>query len=126
VHVLVAEDDETNRELVLEVLAMFGYSATGVTDGRSALAALAEQAFDVCVVDCRMVPVGGQEVTREQRRIEAEMGLPRMPIIGLTGDASRANQEACLDAGMDAVLHKPLDVNVLAEAVGRQLVDTSS
>ena len=74
---------------------------------------------DVVVMDIRMPGMDGIEATRRIRAIEAEQKAPRTPIVALTANASAEDSEACLGAGMDGFLVKPLDRERLSAALAR-------
>ena len=80
-----------------------------MTDGDSALEALAVQEFVAALLDQRMPGLDGPDVAREARR----QGL-RLPLIALTANASEADRKTCLEAGMDEFLPKPLDPDQLS------------
>lgn len=106
---LVAEDDPVNALIARKCLENLGIAVTLVTDGDSALEALAVQEFDAALLDQRMPGLDGPDVAREARR----QGL-RLPLIALTANASEADRKLCLEAGMDEFLPKPLDPDQLS------------
>ena len=114
--VLVTEDTEINRELVLELLKKRGHSVSSAADGLEALAALKHAQFDVVLMDEEMPRMNGLEATRAIRKAEAATGR-HVRIIGLTGNASYEDERRCLDAGMDAFITKPVRMERLYEAV---------
>jgi len=116
--VLVAEDNETNQVVVRGLLAQAGYhDVTIVGDGEEALAAMADSAFDLVLMDCRMPRIDGYEAAR---RLRAQ-GFTQ-PIIALTANAAAGERERCLAWGMNEYLSKPIDAvqlaHVLAEWTG--------
>jgi signal transduction histidine kinase/CheY-like chemotaxis protein/HPt (histidine-containing phosphotransfer) domain-containing protein len=114
--VLVTDDTEINRELVLELLKKRGHSVSSAADGLEALAALERTQFDVVLMDEEMPRMSGLEATRAIRKMEAADGR-HIRIIGLTGNASYEDERRCLDAGMDAFISKPVRMDKLYEAV---------
>jgi len=114
--ILVTEDTEINRELVLELLKKRGHSVSSAADGLEALAALERAQFDVVLMDEEMPRMNGLEATRAIRKTEAETGR-HVRIIGLTGNASYEDERRCLDAGMDAFITKPVRMEKLYDAV---------
>ena len=84
-----------------------GYDATPADNGRRALALWERYPFDVILMDCQMPEMDGFEATRRLRRMEAQQGRGRTPIIALTANAILGDRELCLDAGMDDYLAKP-------------------
>jgi hypothetical protein len=114
--VLVTEDTEINRELVLELLKKRGHSVSSAADGLEALAALERAQFDAVLMDEEMPRMNGLEATRAIRKAEAATGR-HVRIIGLTGNASFEDERRCLDAGMDAFITKPVRMDKLYDAV---------
>lgn len=114
--VLVAEDENANRELVIEFLNKRGHSAVGATDGHEALTLVKTQEFDIVLMDQEMPRMNGLEATRSIRQMEAS-SRKRPFIIGMTGNTLEDDQKRCLDAGMDGFLAKPFGMRQLVEAV---------
>ena len=120
--ILVAEDNEINAVLARALLEKLGHRPTIAANGSAAveswLAARAAGApYDRVLMDLHMPGMDGLEATRRIRSIEAEIAAPRTPILALTASASAEDQGACLDAGMDGFLVKPLDRERLAAAL---------
>jgi signal transduction histidine kinase/ligand-binding sensor domain-containing protein/CheY-like chemotaxis protein len=115
--ILLAEDEPVNRLVALAQLASLGYKADTVENGKRALAALRERAYDVLLLDLQMPEMGGLEASR---RIQTEFPAQLRPyIIALTAHALQGDRERCLAAGMDDYLHKPVDLSELELALGR-------
>ena len=112
-NVLAAEDNPTNQLVLKSLLHHAGVSPTIVADGAQALAAAKAQRFDVILMDVQMPNMNGADATREIRRFELDSGRPRTPIIALTANALTHQLQSYLDAGMDAVVTKPIDVGDL-------------
>ena len=120
--ILVAEDNDINALLARALLVRLGHRPTMVADGASAieswLAARAAGApYDRVLMDLHMPGMDGLEATRRIRALEAEQGGAATPIIALTANASAEDRDACLAAGMDGFVIKPLDRERLAAAV---------
>ena len=117
-HVLVAEDNPVNRKLALQQLKKLGYGAEAVADGRQAIEAVAHGDYDLVLMDCQMPEVDGFEATREIRRAESVRG-GHVPIVAMTANALEGDREACLAAGMDDYLAKPVQLSALRATVER-------
>jgi len=114
--ILVAEDSEVNQVLALAMLDSLGHEAIIAADGEAALRALAKGTFDAVLMDVQMPALSGLEATRRFRETEAASGS-RLPIIAMTANAMQGDREACLEAGMDGYLAKPIRRQQLAEAL---------
>ncbi len=120
--VLVAEDNEINALLVRALLHRLGHSPVVAGNGAAALeaftaAARAGAPYDLILMDVHMPELDGLEATRRIRAAEAAQGLPRTRIVALTANAFGEDRDACLAAGMDGFLVKPLDRDRLAEVL---------
>ena len=110
---LLAEDNEINREVALEVLACAGFECAVARTGREAIELLVAQPYDVVLMDCQMPEMDGLAATREIRRLEIDGSLCernyRVPIIAVTANAIAGDRELCEQAGMDGYITKPID-----------------
>jgi CheY-like chemotaxis protein len=107
--ILVAEDNLINALLARELLRRRGHAVQHVTTGDAAVAACQDTKFDVVIMDLHMPGLGGIEAAVRIRAAEAEAGKAQVPIFALTADALEIGREACLAAGMDGFMTKPLD-----------------
>ena len=107
--ILLAEDNPVNALLTRELLRRRGHCVREVTSGEAALDLLDVEDFDLVVTDVHMPGLDGIETARRIRQLEAKRTHTRTPIIALTADALETGQRACLDAGMDGFLTKPVD-----------------
>jgi len=117
--ILVAEDNEINALLARALLVKLGHRPTMAESGAAAieswLAARAGGAdYDCVLMDLHMPGMDGLEATRRIRALEAEHNDMRTPIVALTANVSVEDRDACLAAGMDGFLVKPLDRERLA------------
>ncbi|WP_300575099.1 response regulator [Phenylobacterium sp.] len=119
--ILVAEDDPRTQRLLIALLDFVGLTAVIARDGSEALEAWRSAHWDLILMDVRMPLIDGHALTGIIRRTEASQGLGRVPIVAITAGASEADQQACLAAGMDAVISKPFAAKVLFEAIERYL-----
>ena len=120
--ILVAEDNEINALLARALLVKLGHRPTMAASGTAAIdswltARAAGTPFDRVLMDLHMPGMDGLEATRRIRAIEAESAASHTPIVALTANASAEDREACLAAGMDGFLVKPLDRERLAAAL---------
>ena len=118
-HVLLVEDDPTNQMIVCSMLRNAGYRVSTADDGAQALERLGQQAFDVVLMDWQMPEMDGLEVTRRLRAGVAGRFATVVPIIGLTANAFAEDRSACLAAGMNDYLTKPVLMASLLAAVDR-------
>jgi signal transduction histidine kinase/CheY-like chemotaxis protein len=107
--ILLAEDNAVNQKLASELLKREGHSIVVVGDGRQAVAAVQDQAFDLVLMDVQMPAMDGLEATAGIRATEKDTGT-HLPIIAMTASAMQGDQEKCLEAGMDDYLAKPIDI----------------
>jgi nitrogen fixation negative regulator NifL len=114
-NVLLVEDHPTNQKLALGLLEKWGHLATLAQNGQEAIDLLDRQSFDVVLMDMQMPVMSGIEATERIRAREAELHLPRTPIIAMTAAAMQDDRDACLAAGMDDYLSKPIKVKELHE-----------
>lgn len=119
-HILIAEDNEANQEVLLGISEHMGITATMVSNGRLALEALAgEHEFDVVLMDCQMPEMDGYTATRAIREQEIRLGRPRIPIIAVTAHALVGERDKVLAAGMDDYMTKPVDMEALRRKLER-------
>jgi adenylate cyclase len=112
--VLIADDNETNRDILVTRLATQGYELTQAADGEEALAAAREQLPDLILLDVMMPKLDGVQVCR---RLKSDGSLPFMPIILVTAKSDSKDIVAGLDAGADEYLTKPVDQAALMARV---------
>jgi two-component system, sensor histidine kinase len=115
--VLAADDNPINRLVLKTLLGQTGLQLEVVEDGRAAVEAWRNGAFDVILMDVRMPGMDGTEATRAIRRAEAAEGRPRTPIIALTADVMSHQLAEFAAAGMDAHVAKPVEMARLFEAI---------
>jgi signal transduction histidine kinase/CheY-like chemotaxis protein len=106
--ILVVEDNLVNQRVALALLERMGAVVVIASDGEDALQAVLRQNFDAILMDLQMPRMDGFQATRLLRKREVESNHPRVPIVALTANAVGLETEACLAAGMDQCLTKPL------------------
>jgi two-component system, sensor histidine kinase and response regulator len=120
-HVLVVEDHPVNREVAVAVLESMGCRVSLAEDGLQAVELCRRQTFDVVLMDIQMPEMDGRQATRQIRAEAKAQGRPRIPILALTANALKEDREACLAAGMDDYLVKPVSRQQLIQVLGRWL-----
>jgi adenylate cyclase len=115
---LVADDNETNRDILVTRLGSHGYQLLQAADGEEALACAREQHPDLILLDVMMPKLDGFEVCR---RVKSDATLPFTPIILVTAKADSSDVVAGLDAGADEYLTKPIDQGALVARVRSML-----
>src|SRR5690606_27053438 len=111
--VLVAEDNMVNQMLMRTALKRMNCSVTVANNGVEVLNRLQESTFDVCFMDMHMPEMNGVEATR---RIRNDLKL-NLPIFALTAAVLEEDRKACLDAGMDDFMLKPVSTAALRQAL---------
>lgn len=117
-HLLVVDDSDINREVAQRILEGEGAIVELASDGLDALDCIASdpERFHLILMDVQMPEMDGYEATRRIRQIPAMAGLP---VVALTAGAFKRQQEAALDAGMDAFVAKPFEVDELVDVIIR-------
>jgi CheY-like chemotaxis protein/HPt (histidine-containing phosphotransfer) domain-containing protein len=118
---LVVDDHPVNREVLVRQLKLLGLAADTAEDGSEALAAWAPGRYTAVLADLHMPGMDGFALTRQLRAAEAENGGARTPIVAVTANAMRGEEERCLAAGMDAYLAKPVAIDRLRATLERWL-----
>ncbi|MEO5356860.1 MAG: response regulator [Nitrospirae bacterium YQR-1] len=105
-HVLVVEDNKINQQVVCEMLQNAGVIVTIADNGRNALSKLKEKEIDIVLMDIHMPVMDGYEATLTIRK---DPSLVDIPIIALTANATKSEEDKCLSLGMNDYLSKPVD-----------------
>jgi len=116
--VLLAEDNPVNVLVAKRLLERNGFEVRAVGNGRLALEALEQEAFDVVLMDVQMPEMDGFEATAAIRARDAQRG-GHTPIVALTAHAMQGDEARCLAAGMDAYATKPIEAGPLLDAIAR-------
>jgi signal transduction histidine kinase/DNA-binding response OmpR family regulator len=113
--ILLAEDNVVNQKVLVAQLKCLGYQPDVVANGLEALTAVHRQMYDVILMDVQMPEMDGHEASR---RIIQEFEIGRRPrLIALTANVFKSDRDACLAAGMDGFLGKPVDLAQLLEVL---------
>jgi PAS domain S-box-containing protein len=116
-HVLLAEDNLINQEVAISILRNGGLSVETANNGREALAFLKAKVFDLVLMDVQMPEMDGLEATRVVRNPGSEVLNHQIPIIAMTANVMKEDQENCLNAGMNDYIAKPFDPDSLFEKI---------
>ena len=122
--ILLTEDNVVNQRVALRILEKAGHVVAVAENGKAALRMLAEQTFDLILMDVQMPEMGGFEATALIRQKEERTGR-HIPIVAMTAHAMAGDRERCLDAGMDDYLAKPVAASSLLEMVAQYSVNPS-
>ncbi len=120
-NVLLVEDHPINQMLAVMLLERAGHRVSVAATGLDGIAQWRSISPDLILMDVQMPVMDGLEATRRIREAEAAEKLPRTPIIAMTANAFAEDREACLAAGMDAYLSKPVKPETMHEAIAKQL-----
>jgi len=114
--VLVADDAPINRLVASTFLEEFGAQVFEAEHGEQALRKLRDEGLqvDLVLMDMQMPIMDGMEATRQIRRVDS---LRKLKIVAMTGNITQEDRQACIDAGMNGYLSKPLTIPALLEAV---------
>jgi two-component system sensor histidine kinase/response regulator len=117
--VLVAEDNEINQEVARELLEQAGMQVDVANNGKEAIAMLANVSYAAVLMDIQMPEMDGLEAAR---RIRGEPRFAELPIIAMTASVLPQDKAACISAGMNDFIAKPIDVDALFACLRRWLI----
>ncbi|RLT94002.1 ATP-binding protein [Ketobacter sp.] len=109
VRILVVDDNQINQEVAVGLIEDSGASIVTVDNGKEAMDALAESAFDLVLMDCQMPVMDGYTATRQIRSGLSGEAARKVPIVAMTASAMAGDRERCMLAGMDDYITKPLE-----------------
>ena len=112
--ILVADDDDTSRQLLNVFLSYFGYDVHCVSDGEEAMTAIEKDNYSLLITDYEMPKINGIELTKKVRNL-----TPSMPIIGISG--LHTCRKEFLTAGAIIFMEKPITLSILKNAMEREL-----
>jgi two-component system sensor histidine kinase/response regulator len=115
IHILLAEDNPINQKVALHMLGKFGYKAQAVNNGKEVLECLALTSYDLLLMDIQMPEMDGYEATRAIRK--SQKAYSQIPIVAITSNAMKGDDEKCFEAGMDDYISKPIDATMLQKKI---------
>lgn len=126
--ILLVEDNPTNQDVALLTLNDLGVSAGVASNGREAIEALLTskrngEPYHLVLMDCQMPVMDGYAATWEIRQLEDPV-LKKIPIIAMTANAMDGDREKCLASGMDDYITKPIQLEILSQAIKRWLLES--
>jgi CheY-like chemotaxis protein/HPt (histidine-containing phosphotransfer) domain-containing protein len=116
-HILLADDNAVNRKVLQHMLGRLGHHVSMASTGQEAIDMATSNRYDLIFMDMMMPVVDGLEATRQIRA--SESGKRRTPIIAVTANVERTDEQACANAGMDAFLTKPFTLNQVRHSIDR-------
>ena len=116
--ILIAEDNDLNRELLRELLQAHGYDVREAVNGRQAIDLMRKARPDVALLDLDMPVLDGFATLKQIRQ---DPSLFSLPVMAVTASAMRGDREKALEAGFDSYLSKPIDSNILYQELDRIL-----
>jgi signal transduction histidine kinase/ActR/RegA family two-component response regulator len=125
-HVLAAEDNPTNQQVLTAVMQSLGIDVDIVADGKAAVDAWRDGAYDLILMDIQMPVMDGMDAARAIRAEENTAERRRTPIVALTANALSHQVEEYLAVGMDGHVAKPIEIAKLYEAIGHALTANSN
>jgi signal transduction histidine kinase/ligand-binding sensor domain-containing protein/CheY-like chemotaxis protein len=118
-NILIAEDNLINQKLITKVINKLGYTPQVVNNGSQVLEIIANDFFDIILMDVQMPELDGLETTRIIRKNE----LKQPYIIAMTASAMAEDKAACIDAGMNHFISKPISIQNLVEVLERSYIE---
>ena len=107
-HILIAEDNPTNQLITQAMVEKIGLTCDIVNNGQEAITALQHQYYDIVLMDCQMPIVDGYQATQALRKSQHWLSSKDTPVIALTANAMKGDDQRCYSAGMNDYLSKPL------------------
>ncbi|MBR3040999.1 MAG: response regulator [Lachnospiraceae bacterium] len=120
-HILVAEDNDINWEIISAMLTMFGITTDRAENGRVCVDMIREaekDSYELVFMDIQMPEMNGLDATRAIRKLENPWAAS-IPIVAMTADAFSENVTECLNAGMNGHIAKPIDIKLVIKEIRR-------
>lgn len=118
-HILMVEDTDLNCKFVLKLLNKMGLTCDIANDGMTAIEAFKNNKYDIILMDCQMPIMDGYETTKQIRKLED--GNSHIPIIAITANAMKSDEEKCYEAGMDGYISKPMKTEKLSAIISKYI-----
>ncbi len=112
--ILIVDDNQDGRELVVKILKNRGYQMIEAVDGEEALEKASAECPDLILLDISIPKLDGYEVTR---RLKSQVKFKDTPIIALTAHAMKGDREKALESGCDGYISKPIDIHELPDQI---------
>jgi two-component system cell cycle response regulator DivK len=112
--ILVVDDNQDSRELVVKVLKNRGYQMIEAVDGEDALEKATAENPDLILMDISIPKIDGYEVTR---RLKSQLNFKNTPIIALTAHAMKGDREKAIEAGCDGYISKPINIHEIPDQI---------
>jgi two-component system, sensor histidine kinase and response regulator len=122
IRILLVEDNPINQKLALRLLEKFGFLVDAAATGKEAVSALEKTDYHVVLMDVQMPEMDGFEATRVIRDPDSKVRNHKIPIIAMTAHAMKGDRQRCLKEGMDDYISKPVEPEMLFEAVMRHAI----
>jgi two-component system, cell cycle response regulator DivK len=113
--VLIAEDSSVIQNLTKKILQFQNFEIHSAKNGQKVIEMIKNEKFDIILMDINMPIMDGMECAKHIRSQEGE--ISKIPIVAITGNAKNYSEDQFKDAGIDEILYKPLDFDVLVEVV---------
>ena len=123
-HVLLVEDNSTSQQAMRQIILLHGMLCDVAGNGKEALAAIDRASYDIVLMDLLMPEMDGSTATKLLREKEKLQNLDRLPVIGIS--ATIGSKQACIDAGMDGCIQKPIRAAELLKIVDTFLLQPNS
>ncbi|EKO3713245.1 response regulator [Vibrio metschnikovii] len=114
-HVLIVDDHPANRLLLSQQLRYLGHTVEEASHGKEALQLFSKHSYKIVITDCNMPEMDGYELSRRLRQLEQNQNLSPAIVLGYTANAQQEAKQACIEAGMNDCLFKPISLEELQQ-----------
>jgi CheY-like chemotaxis protein/HPt (histidine-containing phosphotransfer) domain-containing protein len=125
-HLLVVDDNETNRRVALAILEHLGFETSFAADGLEAVNKIQSGNFSMVLMDCHMPVMDGHEATQSIRTWERETGRKPLPIIAVSASAFQDDRDRCTQSGMNDFIPKPVTLNSVQDTIAKWLPNSTT